>query len=73
MPIDSGAREANAIRTAYLRLGLVAPAHRENLRQLFRRYLDARIAVYGSFPDVKAVRRELARSNGLQRELWRAS
>jgi hypothetical protein len=65
--------EANAIQTAYLRLDLVAPAHRENVRQQFGRYVDARIAVYGSFPDVNAVRRELARSNGLQQELWHAS
>jgi hypothetical protein len=65
--------EANAIQTAYLRLALVAPEHRENLRQQFRRYVDSRIAVYGSFPDVNAVRRELARSNAVQQELWHSS
>jgi hypothetical protein len=37
--------EANAIGTAYLRLDLLPAAAREELRESFRRYVDARLAV----------------------------
>jgi hypothetical protein len=38
--------EANAIGTAYLRLDLLPAAAQEELRESFRRYVDARLAVY---------------------------
>ena len=38
--------EANAIGTAYLRLDLLPSAAQLDLRASFRRYLDARLAVY---------------------------
>lgn len=40
------AQEANAIGTAYLRLDLLRPEAQPPLREAFRHYLDARIAVY---------------------------
>ena len=39
-------REANAIGTAYLRVDLLPAAAQPELRQLFRRYLEARMRVY---------------------------
>lgn len=63
--------EANAIGTAWLRLDLLPPAAQPELRDLFRRYLDARLAGYGKMPDVKAAFAEFARANGLQGEIWK--
>src|SRR6266849_4254262 len=40
------AQEANAIGTAYLRLDLLPEIEQPTLRDLFRRYLDARLRVY---------------------------
>lgn len=37
---------------------------------MFRRYLDARLAVYEKIPDWKAVNAELAKVNGLQGDIW---
>jgi hypothetical protein len=62
--------EANAIGTAYLRLDLLpAPAQRD-LRESFRRYLDARLAAHRAMPDIAAAKAELARATGLQQEIW---
>ena len=49
-------REANDIGTAYLRLDLLPPAAQPRLRELFRRYVDARLEVYRRLPDVAAAR-----------------
>ena len=62
--------EANAIGTAYLRLDVLPVAAQAPLRDLFRQYVDARIAVYSKLPDVSAARQELARSEKLQNEIW---
>jgi hypothetical protein len=62
--------EANAIGTAYLRIDLVAESARPKLREAFRGYVDARIATYKSLPNVEAARRELARSQKLQDQIW---
>jgi len=43
--------EANAIGTAWLRLDLLPPAAQPELRDLVRRYLDARLAIYEKIPD----------------------
>jgi hypothetical protein len=63
--------EANAIGTAYLRLDLLPADAQPKLRELFRRYLDTRLEVYRSFPDLTAAREALARSTGLQGEIWK--
>ena len=62
--------EANDIGTAYLRIDLLPAAAQGALRESFRRYLDARLEVYRAFPDVDAVKAELARAAALQQEIW---
>ena len=62
--------EANAIGTAYLRLDVLAPDAQPALREKFRRYVDARLAAYRSFPDLSAVKAEMARAVTLQGEIW---
>jgi hypothetical protein len=62
--------EANAIGTAYLRVDMAAPGAQPALRDGFRRYLDARIAVYEKLPDLAASRAELEQATRLQGEIW---
>jgi hypothetical protein len=62
--------EANAIGTAYLRLDLLPSTAQPALRELFRQYLDSRLATYARLPDVAAARAELARSVNLQGSIW---
>lgn len=62
--------EANAIGTAYLRLDLLAPAARDEMRASFRTYLDSRLAVYRALPDIDAAKAGLARSSELQQQIW---
>lgn len=65
--------EANAIGTAYLRLDLLPSAAQADLRESFRRYLDARLAGYRALPDVAAAKAEHARAAGMQQEIWTKS
>jgi hypothetical protein len=62
--------EANAIGTAYLRIDLLPADQQPALRDLFRRYVESRIASYRALPDVDAARAEFQRSIGLQTEIW---
>jgi hypothetical protein len=62
--------EANAIGTAYLRIDVLPAAAQPRLRETLRSYVDSRIATYQKLPDVGAARRELARSQALQGEIW---
>lgn len=62
--------EANDIGTAFLRLGLLPPDAQPALRDLFRQYLDSRIATYQKLPDMEAVKAELAQSVKLQNQIW---
>jgi hypothetical protein len=62
--------ETNDIGTAYLRLDLLPSETQPPLRATFRRYVDARLAVYQKLPDVAAAQRELAESNRLQKAIW---
>jgi hypothetical protein len=64
------AQEANAIGTAWLRLDLLPDTHKPSLRDLFRRYLDARIEVFQKLPDLSAAMDALNRANQLQSEIW---
>lgn len=64
-------QEANAIGTAWLRLDLLPAAAQPELRDLFRHYLDARLATYQRMPDLAAVRTEADRANALQGEIWK--
>jgi hypothetical protein len=62
--------EANAIRTAYLRLDMLDAAEQPEMRRLFREYVDARIQIYEKLPNTKAAEQEMERADGLQRQLW---
>jgi hypothetical protein len=69
------AQEANAIRTAYLRLDILQPSAREPLKELFRRYLDVRLEIYHNFTDEELVNANSSQSAAvqaeLQAEIWR--
>jgi hypothetical protein len=62
--------EANAIGTAFLRLELLPADAQPELRQLFRRYLEARLAAYRHIPDLAAAKTELERGTQLQQQIW---
>jgi hypothetical protein len=62
--------EANDIGTAWLRLDLLPADSQPALRELFRQYLDARIAAYRRLPDRAGAQAELDRAAGLQRQIW---
>jgi hypothetical protein len=66
-------QEANAIGTAYLRIDLLPAAAQPQLRALFRQYGEARLSMYGKFPDLAAVNAEHQRSQALQSEIWKLS
>jgi len=63
-------QEANNIGTAWLRLDLLPAASQPPLRELFRAYVDARLAAYAKLPDVPAARAQLELSLQLQNDLW---
>ncbi len=62
--------EANAIGTAYLRLDLLPVPARDDLRAVFRRYVDERIAIYRALPDVSVAMAHRQAANDLQQEIW---
>ena len=63
--------ETNHIGTAYLRLDLLPAESQPPLRESFRRYLDARIEAYRKLPDIAAAKKQLAKANELQKQIWR--
>ena len=65
--------ESNAIGTAWLRLDLLPPEAQPQLRDLFRRYADARIEAYRRMPDLEAAGVELKRAQELQAVIWAAA
>ena len=62
--------EANDVGTAYLRLDLLPAAAQPEMRELFRRYLDARIASYLNLADPVATAARRAEAAALQTEIW---
>jgi hypothetical protein len=62
--------EANDIGTAYLRVDLMNPTAQPQMRELFRAYLDARLATYKALPDIDVARQELAHSIEIQGQIW---
>lgn len=62
--------ETNDIGTAYLRIGLLAADDQIKMKNLFREYLDSRIATYKKVPDMVAVKEEYANSMRLQQQIW---
>jgi hypothetical protein len=67
------AQEANAIGTAWLRIDLLPEGARPAVRDLFRRYLDTRLAGYRILTSGKFPAAEIAQSERLQGEIWKAS
>ncbi len=66
-------QEANNIGTAWLRIDLLPVSAQPGMRELFRKYLDARLATYRKIPDLAAVQAELDRTAQLQGEIWNAA
>ena len=62
--------ESNDISTAYHRVDMLAPDAQPKMRELFRSYLDSRLAVYRALPDLDAAKMELASSLDLQGRIW---
>lgn len=62
--------ETNAIGTCYLRLDLLPVSQQAALREKYRRYVEARLAVYHVLPDEKASAEHAAVATGLQKEIW---
>ena len=63
-------QEANAVGTAWLRLDLLPASAQPELRDLFRRYLDLRLAAYQKMSDLEAAYAEMSKANALQGEIW---
>ncbi len=62
--------EANAIGTAYLRIDLLPGDSQPEIRKLFGRYVDARLATYRDPGDPAATQTRLAQGEALQRDIW---
>jgi hypothetical protein len=63
-------QESNDIGTAWLRIDLLPAATQPAIRDLFRRYLDARLDVYRDVQDTGATQEALARASRLQGDIW---
>lgn len=64
--------EANALGTAWSRLDLVPEDARPALRNVYRQYLDSRLAIYKAIPDMDAVSAALTQSREIQAKAWEA-
>ena len=62
--------ETNVIGTAYLRIDLLPAQAQPALREKFRLYLEARIAVWQLLPDIEASSRQAAEAASLQQDIW---
>jgi len=62
--------EANTIGTAYLRLDLLPGDAQLPLRELFRRYVDARLDMSRKLPDIQAAITAGVLANHLQAQIW---
>jgi hypothetical protein len=62
--------EVNDIGTAYLRIDLVPSDARPELRDLFRRYLDLRLATYTNIESPAAVDAKIAETSTIQNSIW---
>lgn len=63
-------QEANAIGSAYLMVDLMPAADQPPMRQLFRSYVETRLAVYQSLPRMPEVERQLQRTTEVQGQIW---
>ncbi len=62
--------ETNAIGTAYLRIDLLPGDAQPEMRDLFRRYLDGRLATYRKGQDLAAAKASFAEDQALQQVIW---
>lgn len=62
--------EANAIGTAYLRIDLLPVSAQPEMKELFRRYVDVRLATYRNAADRPATQAKLAEGVTLQGDIW---
>src|SRR5262245_57415527 len=63
--------EANSIGTAWMRLDLLPAAAQLPLRDKFRHYTDARLAIFRSIPDFAEAKTQLAKAAVLQGDIWK--
>lgn len=63
--------EANAIGTAYLRIDLLPSDAQSAMKELFRRYLDARLETYRNAEDTAATAASFAEDVGLHGDIWK--
>jgi hypothetical protein len=70
---DLVVQETNAIGTAWLRIDALPVDRQPHVRDLFRRYLDARLDMYRQAEDPVAVEAAKVRYQALQQEIWSAS
>ncbi len=64
-------KEANAVGTTWLRVGLLPEAHRAPLKELLRRYVEARLKYEALSRDPARLAEGLRLSAELQNEMWR--
>ena len=63
-------KEANAIGTTWLRASLLPEPHRAPVRDLLRRYVDARIQFHGGLDDAGVFAKTVKINAEMQGELW---
>jgi hypothetical protein len=63
--------EANAIGTAYLRIDVLPTDAQPEMRNLFRRYVDNRVATYRNAEDFAGTTALLAEGGALQGDIWK--
>jgi hypothetical protein len=62
--------EANAIGTAYLRLGILPASAQPEIKALFRQYVDLRLTIYKHWSDYDQRARDLRATADLQKAIW---
>jgi hypothetical protein len=62
--------EANAVDTAYKRIGLLTPETQEGLRDNFRKYLDGHLQMYKNVANFKLLRHQIEDSLLLEDQIW---
>lgn len=63
-------KEANAIGTAYLRIDLLPNPVRDQLRPIYREYLQTRIEIYQNYEDQLLTQSKYEKSVKLQGQIW---
>lgn len=64
------ADEANAAEAAYMYVGMLPSEGQADERELIRKYLDVRIAIYRKLPDFEHDSPEMKRSEELRKQIW---